>query len=246
MRSLILALAVGLFAHSVSASVVTYRFQGQVTGSSGIFSGQPSLDVSGTFSFDTQLQDLYTGPPSGANGYQDDAFFNYWSPNGPLTSSFVATLDYGSVHLSLSSPPAPGVGVASLWFTNNALCGTGPCLEDQVYYQVRPDLPAGTVRDFHLKFLDRKTDTTRPNGIPDGVLDNTTNGGQTILGSLNPAAFSFMHEGAWIENNAGNGDGTLLFNVTQVTPVPIPAALWLLGSGLVGLLGAARGRRHSA
>lgn len=37
-------------------------------------------------------------------------------------------------------------------------------------------------------------------------------------------------------------DGTLSFNGTepQVSAVPIPAAAWLLGSGLLGLVGVAR------
>jgi len=49
---------------------VTYRFQGQVTSSSGIFSGQGSLEVNGTFAFDTELADinLLVPPP---NAYRE-------------------------------------------------------------------------------------------------------------------------------------------------------------------------------
>lgn len=37
-------------------------------------------------------------------------------------------------------------------------------------------------------------------------------------------------------------DGTLTF-ANNVTPIPVPAAVWLLGSGLVGLVGVARRRK---
>lgn len=48
------------------------------------------------------------------------------------------------------------------------------------------------------------------------------------------------------EDNYGNMvNGTWDFNSLSITPVPVPAALWLLGSGLIGLAGFA-GKRETA
>jgi hypothetical protein len=40
-------------------------------------------------------------------------------------------------------------------------------------------------------------------------------------------------------------DGTLTWNSAAVSAVPVPAAVWLFGSGLLGLAGVAR-RKQSA
>ena len=42
-----------------------------------------------------------------------------------------------------------------------------------------------------------------------------------------------------------NGSGVFYDNLSfaQVAPVPVPAAVWLFGSGLLGLLGVARRRK---
>ena len=38
----------------------------------------------------------------------------------------------------------------------------------------------------------------------------------------------------------GTWDYSLTFNVEEVSSVPIPSAVWLFGSGLIGLIGLAR------
>jgi len=48
---------------------------------------------------------------------------------------------------------------------------------------------------------------------------------------------SGMVDGPFIGFNAN-------FNVSNVSPVPVPAAVWLMGSGLLGLVGVARRKKH--
>ncbi len=59
------------------------------------------------------------------------------------------------------------------------------------------------------------------------------------------AASSFDSLDVWFD---ASDDGGNLVSGTwtsfQMTPVPVPAAVWLLGSGLLGLAGAARSKRN--
>jgi len=88
---------------------------------------------------------------------------------------------------------------------------------------------------------------------PDARIGYTPNGGSAILlreagnsgffGILSTDGDSIQHLqelGAEIWNGSSTLD-----NVTIVSAVPVPAAAWLFGSGLVGLVGVAR-RRKSA
>lgn len=60
----------------------------------------------------------------------------------------------------------------------------------------------------------------------------------TADGSL-PATIAQFANGIW--NFATSGD--LTYSQSAVSAVPVPAAVWLLGSGLLGLVGVARRRR---
>ncbi|MDH5612971.1 MAG: VPLPA-CTERM sorting domain-containing protein [Gammaproteobacteria bacterium] len=46
-----------------------------------------------------------------------------------------------------------------------------------------------------------------------------------------------------VVNNSGAGDYT--YEMVVVSSVPVPAAVWLFGSGLLGLIGVARRKNHS-
>jgi len=76
-----------------------------------------------------------------------------------------------------------------------------------------------------LTIKDNNTDITSISRIIDGV-DSNNNALDFELGCITPGS----------ANIAGMGD----CSVTQVSAVPVPAAAWLFGSGLVGLVGFAR------
>ena len=79
---------------------------------------------------------------------------------------------------------------------------------------------------------------------------NTTDIGTVIVGSNPSGTLPFtddgiggspMKAGPFPGFNA-NFDITDL-TITSVTPVPVPAAVWLFGSGLLGLVGVARRKK---
>lgn len=62
-----------------------------------------------------------------------------------------------------------------------------------------------------------------------------------VLGPIGPGEYSLSMYGQ-SANAAGpySVDYTIQINVATASPVPVPAAVWLFGSGLVGLVGIAR------
>lgn len=50
-------------------------------------------------------------------------------------------------------------------------------------------------------------------------------------------AYSLLKNANLAFNFFADGDGSLNFQIAEAAAVPVPAALWLLGSGLLGLLG---------
>jgi uncharacterized protein len=50
---------------------------------------------------------------------------------------------------------------------------------------------------------------------------------------------------AFINVQHANSDKDTLFKITSPTPVPVPAAIWLLGSGILGFVGIARRRKKA-
>jgi hypothetical protein len=74
------------------------------------------------------------------------------------------------------------------------------------------------------------------------VLANTAATG-TSGGVPHGTAVTTTYAGFWFLSSAGQ----LTYNiVAEAAPVPLPAAVWLLGSGLMGLIGVGRRRRAAA
>jgi hypothetical protein len=98
-------------------------------------------------------------------------------------------------------------------------------------------------------------------GIWDGTLGSTatsnaanwynTPGGSNVITGLTSATLYLVTSGESTATNSVVTDGTLTLSATGLTysagsppPVPLPAAIWLLGGGLLGLFGI--GRRKAA
>jgi hypothetical protein len=60
--------------------------------------------------------------------------------------------------------------------------------------------------------------------------------------SFNVAAFDAWRYG-WVNSNGTDSGYLLQFSVNSISSVPVPAAAWLLGSGLIGLAGFACKRK---
>jgi predicted extracellular nuclease len=115
---------------------------------------------------------------------------------------------------------------SSGWFQNGApdavaLYGNGQLLDSLSY---EGELSPFTEGDF-LTVSDNNTDINSLARITDGF-DSNNNALDFQLGCITPGS----------ANIAGTGD----CSVSSISAVPVPAAVWLFGTGLIGLIGVAR------
>lgn len=81
-----------------------------------------------------------------------------------------------------------------------------------------------------------------PAGVP--IAYGISNGGQPSLSFTADLLMDTMYTIRTSFNFGIAGTGVLVDATTTVSEIPLPAAAWLFGSGLVGLVGIARRRRH--
>lgn len=125
-------------------------------------------------------------------------------------------------YLALGPVPISSTG----WNTTNAAgcsLGADANFADNTGGGCMGIAPSGT---FPLVF-----DTSNPGGLP----DYSANTGGDIGGTP-------MQDGPFQGSNA-NFDITSMTNIVITSEVPVPAAVWLFGSGLLGLVGVARRRK---
>ena len=72
----------------------------------------------------------------------------------------------------------------------------------------------------------------------------TTTAGPTLFTLAGDLTFTPLVANAFFNGDGTNGKVLGAFTFTSPAPVPLPAAAWLFGSGLIGLAGLARRRRH--
>ena len=90
-------------------------------------------------------------------------------------------------------------------------------------------------RDDSINFGLTASDSTGVTFSGTQVVLNSTSGGLVLFENINSLTIQNF-------NNNGITDGyDLAFHA--VAAVPVPAAAWLFGSGLLGLIGVARGKR---
>lgn len=204
----------------------------------GSFSSGAGVNIgdtySGNFSFDTDQAVPYVSPPGPSPGADYD--FGYGMVRPSLTVNGTRTVDL-----------TPKIG---LTIVDNADTTIGPFVTE-TYMQGGMRLagidPLPTSAD--LLFL--YTDVT-------GFDANTATGSEIILVTLDPNGSAFSGTNIpnpllplsnsffiYLEsvNGATQAAGIGLPGSLTVTPVPVPAAVWLFGSGLLGLVGVARRKK---
>lgn len=214
----------------------SYPYYGDPTWGYGI-----RTQISGTLSFDTA-----TG--AGTGTVVPFEFFN----GGPATASGIAFQSIGG-----------GLMIGNMNFNwNNSDIVTQIVLDGSGLFAEIPTIAVGDVYDATTCAISGACALPASDGISKGKYPigpvpiatssfntagqtgTTTTLGQLSLGSDDGIGGSPMDNGPFSGYNA-NFDITSV-TVTAVTPeIPVPAAVWLFGSGLIGLVGVARRRKKS-
>ena len=221
----------------LNASSITYNYSGIVVGTpTGIFAGQGDT-VTGTFSFDRRLIDVE--PLTGQDFYRTSG--NVLNPtpeyflNDPYLSSFTATMTIGSVTVTTAAND-----LASLDITD----GARKYLEFRIQEDTVAPSSAEIIRtDFEFTASDDNCGICIFDG---GSLDGTIDSAISILDNLELNTL-FAH-GNWNIINLSEGvlTDSVVFDWTSINPIPIPAAVWLFGTALIGLVGFSKRRKRHA
>ena len=210
--------------------------------------------VSVSDSFDNMISlSTTSGPVSDENS---DVLFleSFGSSLGTLTKVSI-NIEYSILGAAQSTAEASGSGIflhdssldASMTQVGGLLAGELlPQLSDLDSAQFADSVPAGTISTFDLAVGQTKTFNIEITNIDD--LQIFVDVGTIFLTSdyaatLDLTASNIVFGGA---SAAGSVQYSAQMDVTyEFTPVPVPAAVWLFGSGLIGLIGIARRKKFN-
>jgi hypothetical protein len=216
-------LLVGILAsQSANATPITFNFTGTATNTTGIFAGQGTA-VTGFYTFDTALVDTFPGDAT------NDWFQNH-TPVGNQGLTFEISLTLGSVTRTTANNLNPAT------FGHHRVIWRDGASMDQ--FEIRAIHVTSSDDDAALNLEDF---TPSP---PDGVAAGSGNLTDTpILTAPNIALFDTVIGNSFYRswNSSGVNDGTVIFTLTSITPIPEPSTALLLATGLAAL---AVGRRR--
>ncbi len=229
---------------------VSYSRDLGVSLSSFLSSATPAAGLTNTFAGDALFQSAFAKSSASNiswNIVAGDNVVNNNQPNG-----------VGSLRILTTSTVTPGTGFI---FKNSSLQGATNNINNFQGYQVNDPLPVGTGCGTNPSCV--ITTTSDPgfggnttwgtnfggNGTPSNVGTGfgsslyfyyiTGNGGNSLANSLQTAFANATGDGMW----SLSSNGTATYAIPGVSAVPVPAAAWLFGSGLLGLVGIARRKR---
>lgn len=204
-----LALLVGTVA--ANATAVTYDFTGTVTAASGIYASAGTT-VTGTYTFDVSAAN-----PSQSSGTVGDTS-NPWisgayggavfSSTTPGSLVFATTLDSGGVSYSVTSPGSSG--------SDSFLAGL-PNTDDYA----AEDIEYAAARTYVFSRID--------------LVGNSAATAPFDADGLPVLSKAITNTGTLYSEVSGAPNGELVYTITSLTPVPLPASVWLLLSALGGM-----------
>jgi hypothetical protein len=234
--ALFMALAGLLLPVSVWAHSVTFDFSGTVSAADphslgGIFTrpiaAYPASRISGSFTFEADTLDSNGSGTAGL--YQGAITSLSLSITKPITADVYqfglnSAGPLNSIAVNSSATVANQSYVVSASVQNVA--PTGPIVDGDNYF----------ARDFFINLLKPATSVFGSDALPETPPSLTP---FSLYHAVNNSLGQFR-----LVFSSGHGDHTIIGNLNSLTVVPLPAAAWLFGSGVIGVLGLARRRKR--
>jgi len=209
------------------AASITYDFTGTISSVSGTYSAGGNAvgsAVTGTFTIDFAAENsLQSSGTIGSmtSAWASETYGGQNFNNAPLPTASVFTMTIDSAGNSYDTGPIGAEGYGS--FINGYVAGASNSINEYVGVEQQFISADGSYVKTLLN-LDGGIGTNAgsfpydANGLP--VFSNAIDSTGEIVTNV---------------AGAGVGGGALEFNIQSITPVPLPATVWLMLSGVVGL-----------